>query len=73
MQAMRYLGLAKQYIDGSLKNMRTDKDDLVGFLEGNSGVYAVASVIYDSAGLKQQAMDFIGNLTQIVGRRPLTE
>jgi hypothetical protein len=52
MQAMRYLGLAKQYIDGSLKNMRTDKDDLVGFLEGNSGVYAVASVIYDSAGLK---------------------
>lgn len=50
MQALRYLGLAKEYIDGSLKKMRTDKDDLVGFLEGNAGVYAVASVIYDSVG-----------------------
>ena len=50
MLALKYLGLAKEYIDGSLANIRTDQDDKVGFLEGNVGVYAVASVIYDSIG-----------------------
>ena len=55
MEAFKYLLLAKEYIDGSLKNVRRDKDDLVGFLEGNAGLYAVASVIYDSAGWNEQA------------------
>jgi hypothetical protein len=55
MLALKYLGLAKEYIDGSLANMRTDQDDKVGFLEGNAGVYAVASVIYDSIGWTEQA------------------
>jgi hypothetical protein len=50
MDSLKYLLLAKEYIDGSLKHMRTDQDDRVGFLEGNAGVYAVASVIYDSMG-----------------------
>jgi hypothetical protein len=50
MDHVKYLLLSKEYIDGSLKNMRTDQDDRVGFLEGNAGVYAVASVIYDSIG-----------------------
>ena len=49
--ASRYLSLAKQYIDGSLSRMRYDRPDAVGFLEGNPGVYAIASVIYDSLGI----------------------
>ena len=72
LDSLKYLLLSKEYIDGSLKHMRTDQDDLVGFLEGNAGVYAVASVIYDSIGWKQQAQDFLANVIQIVGRRPLT-
>jgi hypothetical protein len=56
---MQYLGLAREYIDGALKQMRTDRDDAVGFLEGNAGVYATASVIYDSLGLKEQAMGYL--------------
>jgi hypothetical protein len=31
--------------------MRYDRPDAVGFLEGNPGVYAIASVIYDSLGI----------------------
>ncbi len=72
MDHIKYLLLSKEYIDGSLKHMRTDQDDRVGFLEGNAGVYAVASVIYDSIGWSQQSQDFLANVVQIVGRRPLT-
>lgn len=49
-KAALYLALAKEYIDGALSRMRYDRDDAVGFLEGNPGVYAIASVIYDCAG-----------------------
>ena len=63
MLAIKYLGLAKEYIDGSLVKMRTDQDDKVGFLEGNAGVYAVASVIYDSMGWTDQAQEFIAKVT----------
>jgi hypothetical protein len=54
-QSLYYLSISKEYIDGSLSRIRTDRDDAVGFLEGNAGVYAIASVIYDSVGRADQA------------------
>lgn len=49
-KAAQYLALAKDYIDGSVNRMRFDQENLVGFLEGNNGIYAIASVIYDTLG-----------------------
>lgn len=54
-KARIYLTWAKEYIDGSLSRMRYDRSDAVGFLEGNPGVYAIASVIYDSLGFADKA------------------
>lgn len=47
-KAQYYLSLAKQYIDSALAKIIHDKEDQVGFLQGNVGVYAVASVIYEA-------------------------
>ncbi len=30
--------------------MKFDEEDFTGFLDGNNGIYAIASVIYDSLG-----------------------
>jgi hypothetical protein len=49
-KAMDYLDLAKEYIDGSLSRLNHDNDNYISFLNGNVGVYAIASVIYDSLG-----------------------
>ena len=48
--ASYYLQTAKLYIDGSLGRMTFGRWEEVGFLEGNPGVWAIASVIYDSLG-----------------------
>ena len=45
--------------------MRYDRDDAVGFLEGNPGVYAIASVIYDSYGYQDYAQEFIEQINEV--------
>jgi hypothetical protein len=66
------LNLAREYIDGSLSRMRYDNLDRVGFLEGNNGIYAVASVIYDSLGNSLYAQEMIDQI-KTTFNRPQTE
>lgn len=49
-KAQYYLNLAKSYIEGGLKDISNKFDDYISFVNGNVGVFSVASVIYDSLG-----------------------
>ena len=70
--ATYYLGQAKAYIDGSLGRIQLGRSEEVGFIEGNPGVWAVASVVYDSLGLTGKANEFLGNINKVLKRRPFT-
>jgi hypothetical protein len=48
------------------------RSEEVGFIEGNPGVWAIASVVYDSLGQKDKANEFIGNINKVLKRRPFT-
>jgi hypothetical protein len=49
-KAADYLAMAKSYIDGSLSRISTEFDEYISFVNGNVGVYSIASVIYDALG-----------------------
>ncbi|CDW85390.1 lanc-like protein 2 [Stylonychia lemnae] len=66
-----YLDLARQYIEGSLKDISDKYDDFISFINGNPGVYAIASVIYDSLGDSTKAQQFIDKV-DVVFSKPMT-
>lgn len=67
-KANYYVNKAKEYIDGSLSRMRYDRDDAVGFLEGNAGVFAIAAVVYDSVGYYDYARPFVQEIVDTLKR-----
>lgn len=70
-KAQWYLSLAKQYIDGALSRVSNDFDDFISFVNGNPGVFSIASVIYDTLGLKTEAMEFVEKVNQVFSK-PIT-
>lgn len=70
-KAREYLIVAKDYIEGSLSRMRYDRNDAIGFLEGNPGIWAIAAVIYDALGNELLVYNYISHIQQVM-YRPLT-
>eukprot|EP00347_Sterkiella_histriomuscorum_P003864 403362648 len=67
-----YLDLAHQYIEGSLKDVSNDFNEYISFVNGNVGLFAIASVIYDSLGQTDKAQYYIDQVKEVF-HRPMTD
>jgi hypothetical protein len=63
-----YLQQAKLYIDGSLSRIKTGFEEYISFLNGNVGVYSIASVIYDTLGEKDKAWSYVEEVNKVFKR-----
>ena len=63
--------MAKLYIDGSLSRLSYDFNNYISFVNGNPGIYSIASVIYDTLGLKSEAAKYIERVKEVF-KMPMT-
>ena len=52
--------------------MSFEFENYISFINGNVGVYSVASVIYDSLGERGKAMEFVENVKEVFNK-PMTD
>ena len=57
--------MAKLYIDGSLSRLNHHSDNYISFVNGNPGIHSIASVIYDTMGLKSEAAEYIERVKDV--------
>jgi hypothetical protein len=66
------LTAAKEYIVGTLHRVKEEHPE-VGFLEGNPGVWAIASVIFDSLSWTDMSAYYLNKVRAVVKSRPFSE
>lgn len=68
MKALEYIYIAREYIEGSLQRISYDFDEFISFINGNVGVYSIASVIYDTLGETMKAQHYLEKVKEVQGK-----